>query len=70
MTTSMNQKARRYNRRSLTSVIAELKAWMTQVENTINNMESSESVNEERLNTLQNRLDSLSEAVEALEGIE
>ena len=70
MTTSMNQKARRYNRRSLTSVIAELKAWMTQVENTINNMESSESVNEERLNTLQSRLDSLSEAVEVLEGID
>jgi len=64
----MADKIRRYNKVSLQSVISELTEWVGQTEEA---METAEDAgNQERVEELEARRDSLQDAVDALEEIE
>ena len=62
--------ARRYNIRSLSQMREELTEWLAQSQDTLDNEESKDSPNDERVDTLTTRVDALQAAVDALEEIE
>ena len=61
--------ATRYNVRSLQTVIDQLKGWMDQTEDTLGNAQDADYPNDERIESLENRLSSLEEARDALQAI-
>lgn len=60
----------RYNSRSLANLVAQLQGWIEQSEETLSNEEGKDYPSEDRIETLNARIDSLTEAVDALEGID
>ena len=62
--------ARRYNSTSLGNMVEELKSWTEQTQDTLDNAESQEYPNDNRIETLSNRMDALQAAIDSLEEIE
>ncbi len=60
----------KYNSRSLTNVMLLLEDWVTQSQDTLDNEESKDYPNDERIDSLTVRVDSLQAAVDVLNEIE
>jgi len=61
---------KKYSITQINRVLEELRAWHESTEETLDNEENKDYPNEERVDMLQTRLDSLQEAIDALENIE
>ena len=60
----------RYNSRAVANMIATLQAWYEQTITTLNNEESRDYPDQERIEALETRLDAITGAIDALQEIE
>ena len=60
----------RYNKRSLEKIVDQLKAWIDSSQDSLDNEESRDYPNEDRVSMLGERIESLQAAVDSLEEIE
>lgn len=60
----------KYNIRSVQSMMAQLQEWIDSSQDTLNNEESKDYPNDDRVTMLTDRIDALQNAYDALEGIE
>lgn len=66
----MVAKSVRYNARSLQTMMEQLQDWIDQTQETLDNEESKDYPNDERVDMLTLRLDQLQQAYDALEAID